>query len=314
MPSCVTASRLPAVMVALPLKLLSSMRVKSVGVSSSVEPRHGAAAMHLGQQRAADRHRRSAAVACSPAGIAAAGRCSRAASPRYRARPEPPPRPARSPASGCAAAGRTSRRRHRSRRRAATSAERDAQRVGIAAQQPRCRRADAEPPRRRRHARPVRLPQRCGAGIVGAAGEPVLERGQRAMGEPARGLDPPPRRIAVGQAEAAQAVDRARAQSAAREDGQQQRVWSGPGSRAGRSNKASARKTPSDAGRRPQRRPEPLPAAAASRARLRRRREPARAGGGVVRRARRRRTWPRQPLRQRSASQGGSRSCARTDS
>ena len=84
-----------------------------------------------------------------------------------------------------------------------TSASAVRKREGVAAQQPRCRPADAQRADLRRHALAVRLPQRRGGRIVAGRAQPVVERGERAMGQPARLLDAPAFGIAVGQAEAA---------------------------------------------------------------------------------------------------------------
>ena len=144
-----TASRLPAVMVALPLKLLSSMRAKSVALVVEHEPRQRAAAMHLGQHACCRSAPRPAAAPAPAAGIAAAGRCSRAASPRCRARRPRPAAPgaklgveARTMRSRPIAAG-IDRAEHQHQR------QRHAQRIGIApraARLPARRRAAAAPP------------------------------------------------------------------------------------------------------------------------------------------------------------------------
>ena len=86
-------------------------------------------------------------------------------------------------------------------------AQRRAERVRIAAQQPRHGRTDAETAGFFRHAGAMDLPQRLRCRIVAAAEQPVLERGQRTMGEAARSFEPAPRRVAVGQPEDAEGVD-----------------------------------------------------------------------------------------------------------
>ena len=255
---CHTASLPLLVSVACALKLLSSMRSKSRSRSGRTSRGTAPFAMHLRQEHAADRHRDRRLVDCRRAAAAAAGRYSRAASPRYRgwrrarpARPRysapasvrcEPPNPA--PAS---IAPNTS-----SNTRNVRSAH------GIAPREAGLGPAEPQAARRLRHARAVRPPQRHGLRIVAAAGETILERGQAADAQirfRARSGAAPMRDAAAGNGAAARhnaatnaaaiAINKARC--------------SHPGKCSGRSNSASTRNSAGTRKRRRQRRPQPLP-------------------------------------------------------
>ncbi len=77
-----------------------------------------------------------------------------------------------------------------------------AQRERIDRGESRLRCADAQAPRRRRHARKMRLPQCRSGRIAAAVGEPIGEGGERAVREAAGALQAAPRRDDAGESDA----------------------------------------------------------------------------------------------------------------
>jgi hypothetical protein len=108
-----------------------------------------------------------------------------------------------------------------------------------------------------RHARAVRLPQRERFGIVAAAGEAILERRERPMGEAALALDPPPGRREARRSEIAQAVIEEKAQR--RRQGQKQNQMQPARQTLRQIEQRQDQEQRDDRQRRRQGRPQPLP-------------------------------------------------------